>query len=289
MDKLENRTWHSCLHVTLLVFQGKPCRQFPPPKRPTSTAPCALTLPSCSATPTEKPNSGRVRSHWTALTSCPRWRTPFSSAQRTPLLRGNGSGLTFPAAANGAWEPQKPIPLIHKFQGQAGVQVLPDQRTLKCVSDWDLLCVENSYYSENKFLQIPRECVFKTNPCLHSLCNSIESRKNKFDARLVIFCVSQTQCLLIVVAETCISHLLLPEPLLRSSFRTSCTGSVTPRWCASTRSPKRMDSNVKYVSYRALASRHVHGSDRRLRLLIVTHWHLVNTGAVDEMCLFHCD
>lgn len=107
----------------VVFFQGKPCHQFPCPKRPPSRAPSALTLPRCTTTPTEKPNSGRVHSHWTELTSCLQWWTlrrrtePFSWIQRTLLLIGNGSGLTCPAAANGAWEPRKLTPLMHKFQG----------------------------------------------------------------------------------------------------------------------------------------------------------------------------
>lgn len=94
-------------------FQGKPCHQFPRPKRAQWMALCALMPASCS-TPT-----GSTRWPRSLLQ---RMRTkPFSWAQRMLQRRENGSGLTFPAAANGAWEAQRPI--HHTFKLQSKTQV----------------------------------------------------------------------------------------------------------------------------------------------------------------------
>lgn len=72
------------------------------------------------------------------------------------------------------------------------------------------------------------------------------------------------------------SHFLFPEHLLRPFFQTSCTKLVTLPWFASTRSPKRLDSNVKYVSCSALKQRHVNRWRRCDCCLCLTQWHHVN-------------
>ena len=62
-------------------------------------------------------------------------------------------------------------------------------------------------------------------------------------------------CCEIINSSSCF---VLPGTSPRPFSQTSCTGSATLPWSASTRSPRRLDSNAKYVSHPALEPRHIH-------------------------------
>lgn len=83
------------------------------------------------------------------------------------------------------------------------------------------------------------------------------------------------------------SHCFVPEPPLQPFCQTSCTGSVTLPWYASTRSPKCSDSSVKYVSHPALEPRHILRSERSCSCWVqMTRWRHVNVLVVvwDVLC-----